>query len=415
MRSDAGSSMEEYRRAAQRWLEANATARVEPSQRWGHGSDSMALFPALSDEDERAMLDRALEWQRRKSDAGYGSITWAPEDGGAGLTAGHERIYREEEARYNVPPVHDALTITLNLIAPTIRAHGTPEQRVRFVPPMRRGDVVWCQLFSEPEAGSDLASVRARAQLDGDAWVIDGQKVWTSGAQFADWGYIVCRTDPDVVKHRGLTTFIVPMRAPGIEVRRLRQMSGGSSFNEVYFDGVRVPDHLRLGAPGDGWKVVLTTLGFERGASSGGSGDSRFRRLRALAEHLCRTEDPLVRQALAEAYSRQKMLAWTASRAAARRRAGATPGPEGSIGKMAWTRSLDHLSHVASMLLGPRLVADTGEWGTFAWSQHVLGAPGYHVAGGTDEVQRTIVAERALGLPPEARHDKDVPFSALPR
>jgi alkylation response protein AidB-like acyl-CoA dehydrogenase len=237
--------------------------------------------------------------------------------------------------------------------------------------------------------------------------------VWTSGAQFADWGYLLARTDPDVPKHRGLTAFLVPMRAAGVEVRPLRQMTGGSSFNEVFFDALRVNDDLRLGGVGDGWRVAMTTLGFERVATGDSEHIAFWRRVRMLAERLGAARDPVVRQRLARLYTTFMLLDWTNHRADAALRSAQTPGPEGSIRKLAWSRSLLEASEVVSMLLGPRLVADSGEWGMFAWSEFVTGAPGSRIAGGSDEVQRNIMGERVLGLASDERVDRDVPFSLL--
>jgi alkylation response protein AidB-like acyl-CoA dehydrogenase len=279
-------------------------------------------------------------------------------------------------------------------------------------------DTLGCQLFSEPSAGSDLASVTTKATRDGDEWVLNGQKVWTSGARFAQWGLAIARHDPEVPKHKGLTAFLVPFAADGVEVRPIRQMSGGANFNEVFMTDVRVGDALRLGPIGEGWRVALTCLGFERDHSGGGGGGHAgggFRQIHALAEHLDRVGDPVVRQMLARLYTNHKVAQYTNRRAAARLKAGQTPGPEGSLGKLMWTANMAGVSDAVSMLLGPRLTADTGEWGTYAWSEHVLGAPGYRIAGGSDEIQRNIVGERVLGLAAEPRVDKDIPFAQAQR
>jgi alkylation response protein AidB-like acyl-CoA dehydrogenase len=218
---------------------------------------------------------------------------------------------------------------------------------------------------------------------------------------------MICRTDPDAPKHRGLTAFVVPMDTPGVEVRPLRQMSGGSSFNEVFFTGVRVSDYGRLGPAGEGWSVAITTLGFERTAASGGGGGTGggdlFERLVLTARHVGRDQDPLVRQRLAAIYAGGKVRALTRRRVTAALKAGGVPGPEGSIGKLAWTEAMREMADLAAEWLGPRFAADSGEWGTFAWTEFLNGVPGYRVAGGTDEVQRNIIAERALGLPREPR------------
>jgi len=389
---------------ARAWLREHARLRRAPEPyAWGEGPDSVALFHNLSADEERAHLDAARAWQRQKSDAGYGSITWPVEYGGAGLPPAYEAAYRREEARFETPKGHEAISITLELIAPTILALGTTEQKDRYLRAMRRTDEMWCQLFSEPGAGSDLASLACRAVADGGRWVLNGQKVWTSGAQYADFGYILCRTDPHAPKHRGITAFLIPMDAPGIEVRPLRQMSGGASFNEVFLTDVVVPDNARLGDVNDGWRVALTTLGFERAARSGGTGGAdMFGRLLDLARHLGRTDDPLVRQRLASVYLHGRLRSMNRRRAGARLRAGGVPGPEGSISKLMLTQGLQEVADTAALLLGPRLAADTGQWGTYAWSEFVNGTPGFRIAGGSDEIQRNIIAERALGLPREA-------------
>ena len=409
-------SLDEFLAGAREWLAANAELRPERGERvWGEGSDSVAVFHNVTLEQEAALLDSARVWQQRKADAGYASIDWAPEAGGRGLPPAYTRAFAREESRYLTPTYHEAMGITLELIGPTIRAWGTPEQTARFLTRLRRTDDLWCQLFSEPGAGSDLARLSTRAVRDGDEWVIDGQKVWTSGARHADFGYIICRTDPDVPKHVGLTAFLVPMDAPGVDVRPLRQMSGGASFNEVFFDSVRVGDDLRLGGVGDGWRVAMTTLGFERNSAGGGGGTGKWSQVQLLAEHLGLDTDPLTRQRLASLFTRLTVASWNNQRVAASARAGQTPGPEGSIGKLAYTEGLRAIGDLVAQMLGPRFTADTGEWGTFAWTEHVTGTPGYRIAAGSDEVQRNIIGERVLGLPPEPRVDRDVPWSTMVR
>ena len=388
---------------ARAWLMERAPLRkAHTPARWSEGSDSVALFHNLSPAEERAHLDAARAWQRQKSDGGYGSITWPVEYGGAGLPPAYDAAFRREEARFDTPKGHEAISITLELIAPTILTLGTAEQKDRHLRAMRRTDEMWCQLFSEPGAGSDLASLACRAVPDGDRWILNGQKVWTSGAQYADFGYILCRTDPVAPKHRGITSFLIPMDAPGIEVRPLRQMSGGASFNEVFLTDVAVPDSARLGDVNEGWRVAVTTLGFERAARSGGTGGAdMFGRLLELARHLGRTDDPLVRQRLAAVYVHGRLRSMNRRRASARRRAGGVPGPEGSISKLMLTQGLQEVADTAAVLLGPHLGADTGDWGTYAWSEFVNGVPGFRIAGGSDEIQRNIIAERSLGLPRE--------------
>ena len=249
-------------------------------------------------------------------------------------------------------------------------------------------------------------------------WVINGQKTWSSGARFAEWGELVARSDFDVPKHEGMTAFMLEMDSPGVTVRPIRQMSGGSSFNEVFFADVRIPDAHRLGDIGGGWNVALTTLGYERKSSGAGRGASAvggsFPQLLALARWLDRTGDPVIRQRLADVYAHERLRELVGARAMAMAADGA-PGPGGSIGKLLWTTSMTRIGETASELLGPRLTADSTEWGTHAWTKHVLGAPGYRIAGGSDEIQRDIIANRVLGLPPEPRLDKGVPFRQVPR
>ena len=404
-----------YVATARSWLAARLKPAPAELTGWGEGSDDVSVFHALTFEEEKALLDGAMAWQQEKFDAGYGAITWPAEFGGAGLDSEHERAFRRVEATFDVPAGHETFSVTTGLVAPTIRLFGTAAQQERFVRRFLRADELCCQLFSEPGAGSDLAGLATHARRDGDEWVISGQKVWSSGAQFSGWGELIARTDPGVPKHAGLTAFLLPLDAPGVEVRPIRQMSGGSSFNEVFLTDVRIPDALRLGAIGQGWKVALTTLGFERGGSGGGRpvGGS-WHRLLGLARWLDATGDPLIRQKLASVYIRMRLRAMNAERAASSAALGQPPGPEGSIGKLMWVQGLAEISDVASSLLGPRLTADTGEWGTYAWNAHLLGAPGYRIAGGSDEIQRNIIAERVLGLAGDIRADRG-PWRDIPR
>jgi alkylation response protein AidB-like acyl-CoA dehydrogenase len=401
--------IEAFRDEVVRWLKATAVPRADTAGDaplvWGAGSDSVAVFENTTEEEERRQAERISDWQRTKFDAGYGAIAWPTELGGRGLTPAHEAAFRAEEAKFETPGFNELFGVTIGLVAPTIGIFGTPEQQQRFIPSLLRTDLLACQLFSEPGAGSDLASLSCRAERDGDGWRITGQKVWTSGARVAHYGEAICRTDPAAPKHHGMTAFLVPLDAPGVEVRPIRQMTGGSTFNEVFLEDVLVPDDLRLGAPGDGWKVALTTLGFERGLSSAGGGGlgGSFRRLHALARHLDRATEPVARQQLAQLYIGERLLSMLGQRARGAMEAGRPPGPEASVGKLLWTQNMSRTSELASTLLGPRLAADTGEWGTFAWTEHVLGAPGYRIAGGSDEIQRNIIGERVLGLPREPR------------
>ena len=401
-------TVDEFVAEARGWL----AERLEPRRRsgggsWGSGDFDVSVFHDLSPAEEKALIKRAAAWQRTKAERGYHAISWPEESGGLGLTRAHERAFAAAETSFETPAGHELLSVTTRLIAPTIARHGTAEQQSEFVAAFLRADRLCCQLFSEPGAGSDLASLSCRAVRDRDGWVVNGQKVWSSGAAHADFGELICRTDPAVPKHQGMTAFVVPMDAEGITVRPIRQMSGGASFNEVFLTDVRIPDQLRLGAEGEGWTVALTTLGFERAAAASGGGLGRVggsvRQVLDLARHFDAGADPVVRQRLAGLYIDYRLLAMNAARASASARAGRPPGPESSIGKLAWTTAMARMSDVATTVLGPRLTADTGEWGTYAWADHVLGAPGYRIAGGSDEIQRNIIAERVLGLPPEPK------------
>jgi alkylation response protein AidB-like acyl-CoA dehydrogenase len=286
---------------------------------------------------------------------------------------------------------------------------------------MARGQEVWCQLFSEPAAGSDLAGLRTSAVRDGDDWVLNGQKIWSTGAHFCEWGMIVTRSDPNAAKHAGLTYFIVDMRSPGIEVRPIRQINGASGFNEVFFSDVRVPGSNRLGAEGDGWRVAITTLMNERVAIGAGSAGGRFRDLLRLARQARRggrsaLEDASVRQRLADFYVTSKGLQYTSYRTLSAISRGATPGPEGSIGKAVGAPMAQQMAAFAVELQGAvgGLLEESVVPQEALWQETYLGSPGIRIAGGTDEILKNVIAERVLGLPPEMRVDKDKPFRDVP-
>ena len=397
--------LDEFEQSAVAFLDGVAARRSSREVPWGEGSDRVGLFEEKTAEEERAEVAAAQAWRRQVFDAGFGWLTGPVAYGGRGLPVEYERRWQAVVAGYDVPST-TVFAIGLGMVAPTLLAHGSEAAKGRYLRPLYRGDVVACQLFSEPGAGSDLASLATRADRDGDVWVVNGQKVWTSGAQFSDIGEIICRTDPTVPKHKGLTGFLVDMRAPGVEVRPLRQMTGGASFNEVFFTDVVIPDDHRLGDVNAGWGVALTTLMNERAAIGGGAaGGATFGvgRLIALLHHLGGSDDPLLRQQLADLWIHIHVARFTNLRAMAKLAAGQMPGPELSIAKLALTDNLQRISRFLSSALGARLIADTGEWGTYAWAELVLGVPGFRVAGGTDEVLRNIIGERVLGLPKEPR------------
>ena len=381
---------------------------------WGEGSDKVAMFEEKDRDTERLDVRRACDWRATKYDAGFGWITGPRAYGGRELSNAYDRLWNTLEGQYQVPN-QGAFTIGLGMVAPTILAHASQEAKDLYLAKMYRGDIVGCQLFSEPGAGSDLASLQTKAVRDGDEWVITGQKVWTTGAQFSDLGEIIARTDPDLPKHKGLTGFIVDMHAPGVDVRPLRQMTGGASFNEVFFNEVRVRDDHRLGDVNNGWNVALTTLMNERAAigAGGGSGNNLYTRLIEMVRHYGLDTDPIVRNELANLLMHQRVSGYNNQRAMDKIKAGQLPGPEMSIAKLAGTLNSLRLGAFVSKVLGAKLVADSGEWGTYAWSQLILGAPGGRIAGGSDEVMRNIVGERVLGLPKDAGIDSKSPFRDL--
>ncbi|MBM3661453.1 MAG: acyl-CoA dehydrogenase [Actinobacteria bacterium] len=397
----------EFRGRAVEFLEAHASQIGGNDEFvWGEGDDFVGIVEEGDPETEAASVAAARAWAALRFDAGFGWIDGPAELGGGGLTGAHLRAYRSLESRYDLPD-QSVFTIGLGMVAPTIAAHARPDVAAQYLAPLHRGDVIACQLFSEPGAGSDLASLSTRAVADGDEWVVDGQKVWTSNAHHAGIGEIICRTDPDAPKHAGMTAFIVDMHAPGVEVRPLRQMTGGAGFNEVFFTGVRIPDSHRLGAVGEGWGVALTTLMNERASIGSGMGLAKgpgpFERLVALTRHVGADADPVTRDRLARLYTTHVVNGLTAKRATAALRSGGLPGPELSILKLAGTEHLLAIADYVAGVLGPALCADTGEWGTFAWTKLVCGVPGGRLGGGSDEIVRNIIGERVLGLPREPR------------
>ncbi|MGZ4772045.1 MAG: acyl-CoA dehydrogenase family protein [Ilumatobacteraceae bacterium] len=409
--------LQTFEEQASGFLEANVRKKeAERKFVWGEGSDKVAMFEERSRTDERNDLHRACEWRAKKFDAGFGWITGPVEYGGRGLPGAYEKAWNTLEAQYQVPN-QSAFTIGLGMVAPTILAHGSETAKQAYLRNMYRADIVACQLFSEPGAGSDLASLQTRAVRDGDEWVITGQKVWTTGAHYSDIGEIIARTDPDLPKHKGLTGFVVDMKAPGVDVRPLRQMTGGASFNEVFFNDVRVPDHDRLGDVNNGWGVALTTLMNERAAigagGGGGGGVNLYARVIEMVRQFGMGDDPIVRDRLADVIIHGRVSSYNNQRAMDKIKAGQLPGPEMSIAKLAGTLNMRRLGDFVSHVLGPKLVADTGEWGTYAWAMLVLGTPGGRIAGGSDEVMRNIVGERVLGLPKEPGIDSKSPFREL--
>ena len=356
------------------------------------------------------------DWQRRKADAGYACITWPKDWGGRGGAAWQAVIFAQEEAAGDTP-----FSIGLGRCVPTIMTAGNSDDRIRFGPPAIRGDEIWCQLFSEPSGGSDLAAAQTRATRDGDDWIIRGQKVWTSGAHYSDFGLLLARTDPDVPKHHGLTMFWVDMRTRGIEVKPIQQMSGVSNFNEVFFDDVRIGDNQRVGEVGDGWRTSLVTLMNERlavGAGGVGAGHQEVIKLARGLQGLSgrALDDGALRDKIADWYVRAEGLKFTRYRTLTALTRGQTPGPEASIGKIVWASLLQDIADTAidlqdqyGIISDPALAPLAG---TFQGA--LMRSPGGRIAGGTDEILRNIIAERVLGLPADIRVDKTVAFKDLP-
>ncbi len=402
-------SVEDLRAEARAFLEANAEVRSEEKFVWGKGSDKVGLLEEKTAAEEQREIGNAKAWRATVFDAGFGWISGPEAYGGRGLTPAHDRAYREEESLFRTAS-QAPFGIGLGMVAPTILAHCIEEVKQRYLKSLWRGDIIGCQLFSEPIAGSDLAGIQTRAVRDGEEWVLTGQKVWTSGAQYSDIGEIITRTSPDKPKHKGLTMFLIDMNDPAVEVRPLRQMTGGAAVNEVFIEELRVPDSHRMGDADEGWGVALTTLMNERASIGGGgvAGGSMpaSARLFQMASHLGMADDPVIRQRLMDIWVKSQASRYTNLRAMAKLRAGQTPGPELSIAKMALTQNMMAVSALLGDMLGPKLVADGGEWGTYAWSEFVLGVPGMRIAGGTDEVLRNIVGERVLGLPKDPSHQR---------
>ena len=408
-------SLEEFTEKAQAFLESVAKKKApKKAFVWGEGDDSEGGFEDRSREKELAGVKAAVKWRQQKFDAGYGWISGPTEYGGAGLPGAYDRAFGALEAEYDVAPQH-CFNIGLGMVAPTILAHASDHAKDLYLTKLWRGDILGAQLFSEPGAGSDLASLQTKAIRDGDEWVITGQKVWTSGAHYSDIGEIICRTDVNLPKHKGLTGFIIDMHDPAIEIRPLKQMSGSAGFNEVFITELRVKDDHRLGDVNNGWNVALTTLMNERsaiGANNHGD-DELIEKLVAMVRHYELDKDPVVRNELADVMMHYRVASLNSARALARLRSGQMPGPEMSTAKMALTMNQARVVKFLSHVLGPKIQADTGEWGTYAWSMMVLNAPGLRIAGGTDEVMRNIVGERVLGLPKDSGIDSNSAFKDL--
>ena len=365
-------------------------------------------------------IKQAKLWQKRKFDAGWACIRWPKEYGGRGGTVIEQVIWGQEESKFDVP--QNIFTIGQGMAAPTLMTWATEEQKREHLPPMASGEVVWCQLFSEPAGGSDLAALRTRAERKGDDWLINGQKIWTSGAHYSDFGILVTRSDPTVPKHKGLTYFFLAMKSKGVDIKPIKQISGGANFNEVYFQDVRIPDAQRLGAVGQGWQVSLTTLMNERATiASGGGGGFGVKSVLELARKVKLGDKPAiadsgVRAKLADWYCQESGLRFTNYRSMSALSRGDLPGPENSIGKyVSAAKGQDMVSFCMDLIGMTGTVADSKLGPDAARAvMAFMGAPGGRIAGGTDEIMLNILAERVLGLPGDVRVDKGVPFNEVP-
>jgi acyl-CoA dehydrogenase len=383
------------------WVRTELAARLSPRLEGAHTS----VLGAGSDD-----LESGRAYLSALRGSGLAAPSWPKEYGGLDATPEQVGIVRGELGGFAVPDLYPYL-VGLELVGPTLLAHGSPGQYARWLPPIADGSEIWCQLFSEPGAGSDLAGLATRATRDGDEWRVSGQKVWTSRGAYSRFGLLLARHDRSLPKHRGITAFALDLRRPGVDVRPLRQMNGDAHFTEVFLDDARVADADRIGEIGGGWRVALTCLSYERGASTAGgtSGLLDVDRLVELARARRRTSDPMIRDALARLVIETRVMAYTARRARDTARAG-RPGPEGSGMKVRGAALFKSYAALAVHILGTDATLDPhGEWQTL-----FLTAPSISIRGGTDEIQRNIVGERVLGLPEEPRADRTVPFEQLP-
>ena len=387
----------EYRTEIRAWLDANkASAPILE----GEG--------ALTDPDEILAAHRA--WQGRLAEGGLAGATWPKEYGGQGIGPVESVVISQEMQQAGVPGILDVIGV--GMLGPTIIAHGTEEQKQRYLGPMLHGDEIWCQMFSEPAAGSDLAAVQTRANHNDDGtWTLNGQKVWTTNAQFAAYGLILARTNADIPKHKGMTMFIVPMDAEGITVRGLRQISGEAEFNEVFFDDVVIDADSVVGGEENGWGVGLTTLMFERltiglGSSSFGYRATRF--AEAIAADATAANDHEVRHNFGELAAELEAIRWTGYRSISALQDGQIPGPEFGLAKVTTVNCAVRAGDLIADIVGPEALDEDSEW-----AYMISFLPGLKSAGGTEEILRNTIGERVLGLPPEPRLDKGIPFSEL--
>jgi alkylation response protein AidB-like acyl-CoA dehydrogenase len=375
-----------------------------------HSSQAPVLQGPGAIEDEDEIIAARRVWQGKLAEAGLAGVVWPKEYGGQGRGPIEQVISNQEIARAKVPGILDAIGV--GMLGPTIIAHGDEDQKGRYLGPMLHGDEVWCQLFSEPAAGSDLAAVQTRARLQEDgSWRLTGQKVWTTNAQFASYGLLLARTDADVPKHKGMTMFIVPMDAPGVTVRGLRQISGEAEFNEVFFDDLAVDRGAVVGGVGNGWGTALTTLMYERvtiGLGGEGLGYNSVRFAGAIAGDEHARRDPEIRHQLGEIASELLAVRFTGYRTLTALQKGQIPGPEAGLAKVTIVNGAIKAGDLIADVQGPDALDEDSEW-----AYMISFLPGLKSAGGTEEILRNTIGERVLGLPPEPRLDKGIPFSEL--
>jgi alkylation response protein AidB-like acyl-CoA dehydrogenase len=399
-----------FRAEAKAWIAANAPKQYEDELK--KSSLGRTQLKGAN------ILEVAKAWQKKKADAGWACLHWPREYGGRGATPIERVIWQQEEGAFG--KLSGMFIIGHGMCGPTMMAFAGEDQKRKYLPPLASGEKIWCQLFSEPAGGSDVAGLRTRAEKNGDDWIINGQKIWTSGAHYSDYGILLTRTDPNVAKHKGLTMFFLDMKSPGVEIKPIKQANGQSDFNEVYFTDVKIPDVQRLGAVNDGWNVSLTTLMNER-MSIGAGVSTGFPELFEFCDSLMLEDGPAiddrnVRSKLANWAVKASGLKYTSMRAISALSKGERPGPENSIGKLVAGSMIQDvaayaldLQGAAGVLSGPEDAEATGKFQAM-----LLRAPGTRVEGGTDEIMRNIIAERVLGLPGDIRVDKDVPFNKIP-
>jgi alkylation response protein AidB-like acyl-CoA dehydrogenase len=386
-----------FRAEARTWLEAHA-----------HRRDSHEGKSADHTRDLAGHMQACRDWQRVLYDNNWAGITWPKQYGGRGASAIQSAIFAEEMSQFDVAT--GAFAVSIGMVGPTLIAHGTPEQQQHHLAPILKGEEVWCQLFSEPGSGSDLASLGTRAVRDGDDWIVNGQKVWTSFGQFADYAILLARTDVDLPKHAGITYFILDMKSPGIDVRPITQITGVQHFNETFLTDVRIPHTNIIGEINAGWKGAQTTLMNER-SHIGSGGTWSVDQLIQLAQQRGLSSDLNIRQGLAQAHARAETLRYMGFRMRTAMSQMRMPGPEALTLKLAYANHWRLTAELATEILG----AGAMLWADDApednqWGQHLLGQFAIRIGGGTDEIQHNIIAERGLGLPREPQLDKDMPW-----